>query len=334
MENGSLVFIDFDPVGEKPAVHVLFGESGNLYVGDSADDDANLDAPACGLHHLFAEKGAGHKVGGKYNDVGVSLAEHFYVATGDLVKTLDPVIAADANEAFLFGDDAGEAGKAVVFSGPVDLPVGLGPHVAADDMQLERSLAFYEQGAVEPGGFAADVVVTVADVDAAGHTEGSICDDDFVVHTAAEVEMAAFEQGPEPAELDAGGFPTVDDPGGKVLRGVAVEENKDLNLAAGGAEQGGGDELTGLVAVKNIGLEVDGVCCFVDQLYQGGKVVGTAVDETDFVVECVSGEQSGRSCFSHRSDPSGEDREFLPGDTRLRGKTTEDMSRFICSYIK
>ena len=55
-------------------------------------------------------------------------------------------------------------------------------------------------------------------------------------------------------------------------------------MARGGAEQGGGDDLPGLVAVKDVRLEMDGVGCFVDQLYEGIEVVGAAVDESDFIV--------------------------------------------------
>ena len=64
VEDGSLVFIDFDSVPEKPAVHVLFGKAGNLNVGDGADYDSDGHAAACGLGHLFAEDWAGHKIGG------------------------------------------------------------------------------------------------------------------------------------------------------------------------------------------------------------------------------------------------------------------------------
>jgi hypothetical protein len=85
--------------------------------------------------------------------------------------------------------------------------------------------------------------------------------------------------------------------GREVLGGVTVEENVDLNLAAGGAEQGGGDESAGLVAVKNISLQMDGICCLIDQLYQGGEIVGTAMDQADFVVVSVAGKKSGRFVF-------------------------------------
>lgn len=64
MQDGSLVFIDFDPVAEKPLVHVLFGKAGNLDIGDGADDDTDAHAAACGLGHLFAEDGTWHKIGG------------------------------------------------------------------------------------------------------------------------------------------------------------------------------------------------------------------------------------------------------------------------------
>jgi len=286
-------------------VHVLFGEAGDFHIGDGADNESDVHAATSGLHHLFAEDGAGHEIGGEHGDVGVGLAEHFDVAAGDLVQALDPVVAANAHEAFLFRDDTGEVAESFVFSGPVELPVRLGPHIAADDVQLERSLAFHEQSAVKPGGSAADVVVAVADVDSAGHGKDGVCDDHFVVQAAPEVEMAAFEQGPEPAEADAGGFPFADDLGREVLGGVTVEENVDLNLSAGGAQQGGGDESAGLVAVKNIGLQMDGICCLIDELYQGGEVVGTAMDQADFVVVSVAGKKSGDSSFRHRSDPSG-----------------------------
>jgi hypothetical protein len=101
-----------------------------------------------------------------------------------------------------------------------------------------------------------------------------------------------------------------------VLGGVAVKENEDPNLPGGGAEQGGGDDLAGLIAVKNIRLEMDGVGCLVDQLYQRRKVIGAAVDEADFVMVGVSGEQSGRSSCRHRSFPSVKKCE--PGSAQLK----------------
>jgi len=122
-----------------------------------------------------------------------------------------------------------------------------------------------------------------------------------VMHASAEVEVAALEQGPEPAKVNAGGFPFADDLVGEVLGRVAVEENEDPDLPCGGAEQRGRDELAGLVAVKDISLEMDGVRCFVNQLNQRREVVGAAVDETDFVVVCISCEQSGRSSCRHGS---------------------------------
>ena len=83
----------------------------------------------------------------------------------------------------------------------------------------------------------------------------------------------------------------------EVLGGVAVEENKDLDLAGGGAEEGGGDDLAGLIAVKNIRLEVDGVFCLVDQLYQGREIVGAAVDEADFIVSAYIQREVGAFVF-------------------------------------
>src|SRR5580698_10523698 len=143
--------------------------------------------------------------------MGTGLAEHFDIAAGDLVKTQYPVVAANTDEAFLLGYNPGEAGESVVFGGPVEVPIRLGPHIATNNVQLECSLTFYEQCAVKPGRLAVDVVVAVADIDPAGHAEGGVYNGDFMVHAAPEVEVAAFEQGPEPSEPDARGLPFVDD---------------------------------------------------------------------------------------------------------------------------
>src|SRR5580692_142896 len=212
--------------------------------------------------------------------MGAGLAEHLDITAGDLVEALDPVVAAGAHEAFHVGRDPGEAGESVVFAGPVEIPVSLGPHIPANDVQFNCGLTFYKQRPVEPGRLAVNVVIAIADIDAAGHAEGGVYDNYLVMHASAEVEVAALEQGPEPAKVNAGGFPFADDLVGEVLGRVAVEENEDPDLPCGGAEQRGRDELAGLVAVKDISLEMDGVRCFVDQLHQRREVVGAAVDET------------------------------------------------------
>ena len=263
MEDGSLILIDMNFVGEQPAVHILFCEAGDPDVGDGADDDADVDAAFCSPYHFFPEKGSGEEIGGENDDVGVGLAEHFEVAAGDLIFSLDPIVAANADETFLVGGYSGEAGEVVALRF-VNAPVGCGPHVTAGDVQFERSLAFDMECAVEPGGLAGYIVVAVADVDAPCDAVGGVGDDDFVVHAAAEIKIAAFEEGPEPAEADAGGFPFADELAGQVLGRVAVEEDEDADFPRCRAEEGGGDEPAGFVAVEDIGLEVERVFGVVD----------------------------------------------------------------------
>src|SRR5579863_4774505 len=124
--------------------------------------------------------------------MGAGLAEHFDIAAGDLVKALDPVVAANANEAFLVRRDPGQVGGAVVFAGSVEFPVSLGPHIPANDVQFNCGLTFYKQCTVEPSRLAVNVVITVTDIDAAGHAIRGVYDHNLVVHAAAEVEVAAL----------------------------------------------------------------------------------------------------------------------------------------------
>src|SRR5580658_8433753 len=124
--------------------------------------------------------------------MGAGLAEHFDIAAGDLVKALDPVVAANANEAFLLGRDPGQVGGTPVFAGPVEFPVSLGPHIPANNVQFNCGLTFYKQRAIEPGSLAVNVVIAVADIDAAGHAIRGVYDNNLVVHAAAEVEVAAL----------------------------------------------------------------------------------------------------------------------------------------------
>jgi len=74
-----------------------------------------------------------------------------------------------------------------------------------------------------------------------------------------------------------------------MLRRIAIEEDEDLNAAAGSPEKGGGYESAGFIAVEDIGLEMNRSRRPVYQFYQRIEIVFASVDQADLIVMRVSG---------------------------------------------
>src|SRR5258707_331806 len=84
MQDGILVFIDLDPITEEPAIHILFGQPRDLYIGHAAHYYFYFYASPRGQGHLLTEYFTGQEIAGHDGDALVGVPEHFQVAAGYL----------------------------------------------------------------------------------------------------------------------------------------------------------------------------------------------------------------------------------------------------------